>query len=641
MTSSLRHRGPDDEGYLLFDILHGNLEPRHGDDTVSQVRSRTRALKYPGDGPFHGGFGWRRLAIIDPSPGGHQPMTNEDGSLWLIYNGEIYNYRELRKELEARGHQFRTASDSEVILHAYEEWKEECMNRFNGMWGFAIWDKTNRALFCARDRFGVKPFYYRWDGKTLIFASEIKAILQHPAVRRSCNFSSVHDYLLYGLTDHSEETFFEGIKQIPPGHYLTLDAKGNLETRRYYRLAFTPELGRFDAALCEKHASQVAQLFFDAVRLRLRTDVPIGSCLSGGLDSSSIVTVVNRLMTSEREINPASGIGEHLNTFSAAYADPAIDERRFIQKIADETRCSSHVVFPEGDRLWEEIRDVVWHQDEPFGSTSIYAQWNVMRLSRQQNVTVLLDGQGGDELLAGYEHYYPFFYGQLFKHGRYGTLLREIAANQTLSKAKLFRMASFFLARKLGRLVPSAIVKRKYYFDTLQPDILKGADVRGGSRYAGWNLQERLWDDVTSSNLQQLLRYEDRNSMAFSIEARVPFLDYRLVEYVMNLPAVYKIHDGWTKFILRRALGDVVPPAVLWRRDKIGFATPETHWLRSSQEHLRRILLTEPLRSEEFVNPRSLKENFDLLLFSKGTKTSEFWRILSLELWMRVFEVSS
>lgn len=651
MTNSLRHRGPDDEGYLLIDLPTGSAEPRHGNDTVESVRATTKHLSESQEVKPTGGLGWRRLAIIDPSPTGHQPMSNPEGTLWLIFNGEVYNYAELRKVLEEKGHQFHTATDTEVILHSYQEWGEECLQRFNGMWGLAIWDTVKKQLFCARDRFGVKPFYYFWDGKTFLFASEIKSILKHPLIRRKPNPNAVYDFLLYGLTDHTGETFFQTIHQIPPGHLLTVrcapdatGASGMMSLRSYYELAHTIDLGGYYEDICSRNATRLRQLLHDCVKLRLRTDVPIGSCLSGGLDSSAIVTIANRLMFPRfggGAVDP-SLIGEHQKTFTAAYNESECDERKFANEIIRHTSCAAHFVFPDAETLWKEIERLVYHQEEPFGSTSIFAQWSVMKLARENNVTVLLDGQGGDELLAGYEHYYPFFYAQLAKAGRLNELLDEFRANESMQTKTLVNMFSFPLLRKFSKFLPPKLLPRAYYFDSLNQGFLHDFAWRDGQfKRTNDNLQERLWEDETRYNLQQLLRYEDRNSMAFSIEARVPFIDYRLVEYIMALPAVYKIHDGWTKYLLRRSMQGLLPEKVQWRKDKKGFVTPEVHWLRASQDQLDHLFADEPLRSNEFVDPAALVKNVRQLLFSRRAKSSELWRLISLELWMRVLDVGS
>jgi asparagine synthase (glutamine-hydrolysing) len=397
MTFTLRHRGPDDEGYLFVDTVTGHHEGRRGRDTVPELQMPD--VRQGSEKRYDLAFGFRRLSIIDLSPAGHQPMGNADGSLWVVYNGEIYNYLELREELKARGHTFRTATDTEVILCAYEEWGEACLERFNGMWAFALWDGHRQQLFCARDRFGIKPFYYVWDGTTFAFASEIKALLQMPDITRRPNEPVIYDYLRYGHLDHSEETFFTGIKQFPPAHFLLLRPTRQFSLRRYWDLIpdrRAEPLFTSDASYAERFYS----LFEDAVRLRLRSDVPIGTCLSGGLDSSAIVCVANKLLLDENVIDPDL-VGERQRTFSSCFDDRQYDERQYIQAVLALTGAEPNYTFPKGGELLDALTKLMWHQDEPFGSTSIYAQWRVMEKTAERGVKVLLDGQGGDELLAG------------------------------------------------------------------------------------------------------------------------------------------------------------------------------------------------------------------------------------------------
>src|SRR3989475_1046549 len=372
------HRGPDGEGYVLLDA-RGQERPLAVVGRLADARG-TRPYRHSI------GLGHRRLAIIDLSPLGHQPMTTEDGRCWVTYNGEIYNHVELREELRAKGYRFRSASDTEVLLAAYQEWNESCVTRFNGMFAFAIWDRDRRRLFCARDRMGVKPFYYSWDGARFAFASEIKGLLS-AGLRPSPNQRAVFDYLDGACLDHSEDTFFEGIRQLPPAHTLTVDTQ--VTVQRYWDL---PPCG--EAGLSVRDAAErFRHLFRDAVRLRLRSDVPIGTCLSGGLDSSSIVCVANDLMFVEHAV-PRELIGERQKTFSSCFEDPAYDERQFIQPVVERTGAEAHYTFPDPKELAESVSRLVWQQDEPFGSTSIFAQWNVMRLAAQRGVKVLLDGQG-------------------------------------------------------------------------------------------------------------------------------------------------------------------------------------------------------------------------------------------------------
>lgn len=636
MTNSIRHRGPDDEGYLLVNSQNGVLEHRRGDETISEVHS-PHILEIFSDGAPNLALGWRRLSIIDLSPTGHQPMSNVERNVWIIFNGEIYNYIELREELLAKGYIFRTKTDSEVIIHAYEEWGVECLSRFNGMWAFALWDGRARKLFCARDRFGVKPLYYFKNNDVFTFASEIKALLLNPAVSRKANHQAVYDYLAHATIDHTDETLFSGIKQLPPAQYLTIDGAGTMEIKKYYTLRCNSDLGSFDEAENRRHTDKFKEILFDSVKLRLRTDVPLGSCLSGGLDSSTIVCMANTLIVQDGVID-RSLIGEHQKTFTAEYDNAQYSERTFVDKVIAQTNAQSHFAHPDGRELWGELEKVIYHQDEPFNSTSVYAQWNVMRLAHKNGMKVLLDGQGGDELLGGYAYHVPIYQAELLRRLRFKTLLAEIRAASTISQRSAGRLLVDLLGKTARNIFPDSAFERfaaSHRF--MNPEFSSARKKMLTAAKRNDSLQERLLQEETRLNLQQLLHYEDRNSMAFSIEARVPFLDYRVVEYGMQIPVQFKIHNGWSKYPLRCAAEGLIPKEVQWRKDKMGFVTPQNEWMQMLQPQIRALLFDEHLRAEEFLNQSSLRRQFqnDPPTIPDNT----LWRIVNLELWMRRFDV--
>jgi asparagine synthase (glutamine-hydrolysing) len=349
MTDAIRHRGPDDEGFYV----NGNIA-----------------------------LGHRRLAIIDLSPDGHQPMAGPDGSTWIIYNGEIYNYLELRAELSAQGHQFKSQSDTEVILHAYQEHGPDCVRHFNGMFAFAIWDARQRRLFLARDRFGIKPLYFCRTAHQLFFASEIKALLAVMEKRPSPNQQLMYDFLTIGVLDHTNDTFFASVHKLPPAHYMLVDATGREQINRYWDFEVSNEV----ATLADKTVAEKSQAFFDlfaeSIQSHLISDVPVGSCLSGGLDSSAVVSVISRLIREQK----ATSVGPRQQTFSACYNDSRIDEQPFINHVIQATGALSHRVFPTADGFKKDLPQLLWHQEEPFSGTSMYAQWEVMRCARDDKV---------------------------------------------------------------------------------------------------------------------------------------------------------------------------------------------------------------------------------------------------------------
>jgi len=633
MTARLRHRGPDDEGYLLGIFPDGSAMPAAGAETVAPLTaSLPRIEAPPADTRASLGFGHRRLSIIDCTPGGHQPMTDASGALWIIYNGEIYNYVELRAELESNGYVFRTRSDTEVILAAYAAWGIACLERFNGMWAFCLWDRRRGHLFCARDRFGVKPLYYRFNERVFAFASEIKALLAAADAPATVNAAMAYDYLALDLLDHTADTMIAGIQQLPPGHFLILDGRGQLTVQRYYTLRYTTDDAPRDESVIARSGEVYRELLTDAVRLRLRTDVPLGSCLSGGLDSSSIVCAMHELLSTA-----PGDAGQR--TFTAAYDEPACDERRFARAVVDATGARADFTFPRAADLWDELRALAWHQDEPFGSTSMYAQWCVMRAARRNGVTVMLDGQGGDELFAGYTMYYPIFLKSLLRRGRMAEFRRELtesAGRLGQPPWRLAAKAAALLYEPLRRFAPTPARG----LDLLNTDFARGQrarrmtwrDARSTS-----DLQARLWADQVQFTIPQLLHYEDRNSMAFSVEARLPFLDYRLVEWAFAQPVGVKLHRGWTKYVARVGVSSLCPKSIAWRTDKIGFATPETAWMNAGVDVLHALADQATFRAGRFIDPVKLRAQ---LTPPPRRWRRELWRVASFEMWMRVFGIA-
>lgn len=592
MASALDHRGPDGDGAFA-------------DEGVA--------------------LGFRRLAVIDLSDAGMQPFPSDDGALRLIHNGEVYNYRELRRELDAFGHRFRSQTDTEVILRAYEQWGERCVERFNGMWAFALWDGRERLLFCSRDRFGVKPFYYSWDGSRLAFASELKAF--RAAGPLEPHLPAVRDYLEQGYADHTDETFFAGIRKLPPAHSLVVDGSG-LRLRRYWSLE--PREAPADPA------AAVRDLFLDAVRLRLRSDVPVGTCLSGGIDSSAIACAVDHLLRTEAE--NARPVGDRQRTFTAYFEERGFDERTYAKAVVDHTRSQPHWITFDSNDLLDALPSIVRTQDEPFGSTSIAAQWFVLRAAKDAGLKVMLDGQGADETLAGYHGYFGPFFADLLRRGKLRELAAELRAYRAVHRAGV-TTAAVALAR------PFLPARVRW---TLR------ARVRGGAALAHPGLPptdaaelDGSGDDflhrqirliLTRRGLPELLRYEDRNSMAHSLEARVPFLDYRLVELLFSLAPGELIERGRTKAVLRRALADLLPTTVRDRVDKVGFATPEATWLRESLGDLAEdVFASREFHERGFVNAAAAQRSLARHRAGERTAGFELWRALCVELWAREF----
>ncbi|MBN1432334.1 MAG: asparagine synthase (glutamine-hydrolyzing) [Methanomicrobiaceae archaeon] len=553
----------------------------------------------------------RRLSIIDLSDAAAQPMPNEDETLILVFNGEIYNYRELKAELEESGHRFRSAADSEVILHSYEEWGEKCLERFNGMWAFVILDLNRNTFFCARDRFGIKPFYYMETAEGFYFASEIKAFHEAGLCCPAPDKENLLRYLAWGVLDTSEGTMFEGVKQLPPASFMTTGENGCSRPVKYWdfsmsSLPVSPEDLDGDLA-----AEKLKELLYDSVRLRLRSDVPVGTCLSGGIDSSTIVAIINNLIRKEGK----GSVGERQNTFSACFSDKRYDESEYMDEVIAVTGVSAHKISPSTTDLKNDLERLIYMQDEPFYNISVYAQYRVMQLA-SHDVKVVLDGQGADEQLAGYLGYQAAYFRSL--KSLPVTLLKEIFASIKIHHGFFISAPGQLLARR----------KRRSFIRGVIPP---------ASRYSG-TLDDVLKNEITNSNLQALLHYEDRNSMAFSIESRVPFLDYRLVEYIASLPLDQKIRHGITKYILRKAIAGLVPERIRCRMDKMGFVTPEEVWMKDELSDLAVLVFSsESFMKREYWDGELVKKSYLDFKSGRGSYSPEFWRILCAELWLRIF----
>ena len=628
MSRLLRHRGPDDEGIALIDPDGGVVTLGGADTPAAAYASR---LPYaPGrstlarvNAPTTIGLLHRRLSIVDLSPSGHQPMCDTAARLWITYNGEVYNYVELRQELEALGEPFVSTSDTEVILTAYRRYGPACVERMNGMFAFAIWDGVRQELFCARDRLGVKPFYYQWDGRRLAFASEPRALVLTQSQRIRPRPEAVRDLLALDWVDHDASTFFEGVWQLPAGHTLTAGARG-LSLKRWWGLD-PARRARGGPADWER---EFERLFTDAVGLRLRADVEVGSCLSGGLDSSAVVT------TAARQLPRA------IHAFICGYDEgPGYDERPFAKLTVEASGATPHVIVPDGSDFWEAFDRLHDHQGEPTAGPGLYSQWKVMELAHGAGLKVLLDGQGADETLAGYYRYLPLRLRDLLARG-------DVAGFVSLLGPVSRRLgASVALALALEPWLPGlpvAMLRRRFGQGkdrVLAPSLRALGPGRAPRPPHEWGsaVANQLAFDTLQRLLPSLLRYEDRNSMAFSIETRLPFLDYRLVELAFSLPDEQRL-DGMTrKAILRRALADRIPAGVREREDKMGFETPTDRWLRErfAGETRRRLLTPGPIH--EWLDPGVLAAELEDFLAGRRAIGLQVWRWLSLESWTRRF----
>jgi asparagine synthase (glutamine-hydrolysing) len=621
MSYSIRHRGPDDEGFLLFGTRERSVLQCRGKDTIQNLRD-LKSIDSVSEREINIGFVHRRLSIIDLSETGHQPMCDASGKFWITYNGEIYNYPELRNELKS-GYKFVTHSDTEVILAAYSKWGVSCVERFIGMWAFAILDLTRNSILLSRDRFGIKPLYFTNSLGRIAFASEIKALLESKLIQPVADIKNLVQYIAYG--NIMEKTLFKGVSSLKPGCNLHINLNDFSYTEEcFYHLSSKRHI-HYDKE--EIEIRNYFDLLSDSVRIHLRSDVPVGSCLSGGLDSSAIVSLAAPLFS--------PGV---FKTFTASYPGRSIDEVKYAKLVAHtQSNIDQVFCYPESDGFFNDLDKIIYHNDFPINSTSVYAQWEVMRTVSENKIKVLLDGQGADEVLGGYYPFAGIYMIDELLNFRFFSIpknYRSIKKNFTsqintvIGRALYYFLPSFIqkMIRTRMRLGPDLISKNyKFLINSLEvPDL-------GGKSYYQYSLNSIRW------GLTELLRYEDRNSMAFSIESRVPFLDHRLVEFTLSLENEYKLHNGWTKYILRRATESILPKEISYRRDKIGFATPQKEWKSEKNKFLI-----------DYINQARIPEILDKQMISSlcnteltnPTQNSEFWKIISLIKWFEIFNVS-
>jgi asparagine synthase (glutamine-hydrolysing) len=561
-------------------------------------------------------LGMRRLAIVDIATG-DQPLYSDDHALALVFNGEIYNAPELRAELSARGHRFVTDhSDTEVILRGYEEWGEDVVRHLTGMFGFAIWDGRQRHLFLARDRLGIKPLYYAEHHGRLLFASEIKALLQDRGVTPEADLHVLHRFLLFRVHDATEDTFFAHVKRLLPGHTMVVTPDGRKRIRRYWSPPVNLEFASRQSD--EDYAREFAELFDRVTERHLIADVPIGVPLSGGLDSSGVATTIAHLMREGADLHT----GGQLHTFSALYPGQWLDESEFIHEVEGHIGSVPHYCYPNLDEFWDEMSEWMWFQEEPTIATAPYAYYCVYRIAKD-HVKVMLSGNGGDELLAGYIPYFRAYLTSALDQRHYLAGAREVIRGIDLYSGYF----SDVLRARL-HIGPQPLNARPLLAS-------RNGHADAVTYAADRNLNRRLADDVLAFSTPNLLRYEDKNSMAFSIEARVPFLDHELVEHIFNLPIDQKIKGGWNRAVYRQAMRGRIPEKNRLRRRKIGFSNPEYVWLRARAGHIRDIFASAPTRERGLYDVAQLLTAFDEWLGGAPGDGLIFWRILVSELWMR------
>jgi asparagine synthase (glutamine-hydrolysing) len=546
----------------------------------------------------------------------------------------------LRVDLKHRGHKFKSNTDCEVVIHAYEEYGMDCVKKFNGMWAFAIWDTKLEQLFASRDRLGIKPFYYYVDKKSFVFASEIKAILVDVSIPRVPNDSIIFDFLAFENSeyiDHMEDTFFAGVKKLMPAHNLSINKKGDIRIERYWDLNSGNKIAMISD---DEAASKFYGLFEDSVRLRLQSDVPVGTCLSGGLDSSSIVCVINKLIKEKR--TDTVGIGTRQKTFSACFKEKYCDESEYFLSVIERTNVDAHKIYPENENLFNLVGKFVSDQGEPVSSTSQWASWLVMKLASENGVKVVLNGQGADEILAGYSSYFFANAKDIAKSLNLVRLYNEIrciSENHGYSKGWVTKQIAdeYLPIHPLRRMRQMCGYDGSVFPKWLNEDF--GTNFVHKKRIEHWSnshLDNSLYHYLTCERLPSLLRYEDRNSMAFSVESRLPFLDYRLVEYCFSLPADQKVRAGVGKIVLRNALKEILPGNVTKRIKKIGFLTPEKEWLgKRYANNVREIINSKSFKERGYFDIKNTSEHYESFVTGLPVNMRPIWKYVNLELWFR------
>lgn len=563
-------------------------------------------------------FAHRRLAIVGLGPDGAQPMVSADGRLAVTYNGEIYNWIELREELRGLGHRFRGDCDTEVLLAAYAEWGPRCVDRFNGMWAFAVHDARSGTVFLSRDRFGVKPLYFARLKGRVAFASEIRQLLPLLSAVRA-NRRTVEEFLFIGIDEPPVRTFFEGVEKLQGGHSMTIDIDaGTVSVRREYEIAGRPELAGLTP---EESVAVYRDCIEGAVRIRLRADVPVGTCLSGGLDSSAVASIAAGPYMESR--------GERFRAITAVSEEAANDESPYAHSVAERSDLNWVKVRPTYEDFAAALPDIVRTQEEPFGGPSICMQWFVMRTAREQGIPVMLDGQGGDETLLGYRRYFAAFMLDRLRADGLRRMVRELADCRR-GGAQMGTMG--ILASMLVQGLPSvAYLKFRLRARWMRspPSMPEHLRTEAAAMRSLGGIQRF---DIERSNLPALLRFEDKNSMRFAVETRLPFLDWRSVETALSLPAEAKFRQGWTKWVLRMALADRLPGVITWRRWKIGFEAPAATWMARHAKHMQEAVEGSALIGE-LSRPGWLGRHYGSM------HAATRWRLFSVALWEREFRV--
>jgi asparagine synthase (glutamine-hydrolysing) len=581
MCAAIAHRGPDGEGFLLGNedklrVFSGSVAMEKGSQPYIPSKNISEAT-----GSFSWAFGHRRLSIIDLSVLAHQPFCSADEKIWITYNGEIYNYIELKKGLIEKGHSFISTSDTEVIIAAYREWGMKCVEKFNGMWAFAIYDIEKGIVFASRDRFGVKPFYYANSGEKFVFASEQKAFVRAKLIVAEANEKAVHEYLINGRLESETENFFKGVEELFPGNNLIYSVKeGTLKIEKYYSLELNEENNSLSD---EELIRRIREKLYNAVKLRMRSDVEVGTCLSGGIDSSVLAVLMNEIG------------GKPVHCFTSVFRGNDISEEKFADVVANKIKAKYKKIEPTEEGFRKELDDLIYSQDVPIWDTSTYAQYKVMQLAKEAGIKVVLDGQGADELFAGYHHHFVAQWNAFRDAGKPIDALMNIKASE-----KSIKSPFIFYAKE--KIKASNHISIKGLFKFYKSDFIRSNKVLNPVVYFD-NVNEQLKNDIEKARLKSFLKCEDRCGMWHGVESRTPFSDdIELIELMFSFNGNRKIQKGISKYFLREATKDLLPNEIATRYDKKGFETPMLSWTKKLKNEM-----IEEIRGSNFsfVDPKS------------------------------------
>jgi asparagine synthase (glutamine-hydrolysing) len=638
MNQVIRHRGPDDEGYVLFNDqdfkILGSNETSSLVWSHNCVYSPSELIETSNFNSFIA-FGHRRLSIIDTSPKGHQPMSCRNNRFWITYNGEIYNYLEIKSELIELGFKFETNTDTEVIIASYIQWGENCQRKLNGMWSFAIYDRLSKTIFLSRDRFGIKPLYYWFDPYgTFYFASEIKQFTVLPGWKAKLNPQRALDYLYNSLTDHTDETLFDSVFSILPGHCIlqsTKDITQNNSNKITAKKWYIPSNKVFKGTY-EQAKSIFLDEFEKSIELQLRADVQIGSSLSGGIDSSSIVSFVNHLQNKHN-------ISNILKTFSSCSSDIRFSEKRWIDEVIKEKNIDPYIIYPDANYLFLESEKLIWQMDEPYQSQSAFLSKLVYSAAKDKNIKVLLCGQGADEYLSGYGQVRFLYLKKLFLKFNIIKLFRELNSLNEF----IFIFYSFIRNNFSAKFV-NFILKYHYLFKYkyILQNKFTNEYVYPFSNKKNYDKSffEGSCHQLLRDPLPRYLRWEDRNSMSNSIEARVPFLDHNLVEFTQSLPIEFLYSTNRTKRILVDSLSRILPEKIRNRTDKKGFITPEEMWFKEEfRNEFLQLFDSYIVHAKGLIDYSQARKYILQVQDSKKPFNYTYWRLIAFCIWIKVFDV--